>query len=95
MIDDEPDVAGLIHDILCADRHRCEVAQSGNEAWETFAKGANRIAQAVREETGLRTVFHHHCAGYIETPDERPLAKIAFPEQRRKPELGRLRRARA
>jgi inosose dehydratase len=21
-------------------------------------------------ETGLRTVFHHHCAGYIETADE-------------------------
>ncbi len=28
------------------------------------------IARAVREETGLRTVFHHHCAGYVETPDE-------------------------
>ena len=22
------------------------------------------------DETGLRTVFHHHCAGYVETPDE-------------------------
>ena len=21
-------------------------------------------------ETGLRTVFHHHCSGFIETPDE-------------------------
>ena len=38
--------------------------------WKTFAAGANRIAQAVWEETGLRTVFHHHCAGYVETPDE-------------------------
>ncbi len=28
------------------------------------------MAQAVRDETGLRTVFHHHCAGYVETPDE-------------------------
>ena len=24
----------------------------------------------VREATGLRTAFHHHCAGYVETPEE-------------------------
>ncbi len=38
--------------------------------WATFASGANRLSRAVLEETGLRTVFHHHCAGYVETPDE-------------------------
>jgi inosose dehydratase len=38
--------------------------------WTTFARGAEAIAKAVREETGLRTVFHPHCAGYIETPWE-------------------------
>ena len=38
--------------------------------WATFAKGAERIARAVQEEAGLRTVFHHHCAGYVETPAE-------------------------
>ncbi len=38
--------------------------------WRAFAEGANKVARAVREETGLRTVFHHHCAGYVETPDE-------------------------
>ena len=38
--------------------------------WKTFAAGADQLAQAVFEETGLRTVFHHHCAGYVETPDE-------------------------
>ncbi len=38
--------------------------------WEVFAEGANRIARAVRAQTGLRTVFHHHCAGYVETPAE-------------------------
>ena len=42
----------------------------GVAEWHTFADGANRIARAVREQTGLRTVFHHHCAGYIETPEE-------------------------
>ncbi len=38
--------------------------------WRIFADGANRLAQTVRGATGLRTVFHHHCAGYVETPDE-------------------------
>lgn len=38
--------------------------------WATFAQGAERIARAVRSETGLPTVFHHHCAGYVETPRE-------------------------
>ena len=38
--------------------------------WNIFATGANKIARAVHAETGLRTVFHHHCAGYVESPDE-------------------------
>jgi inosose dehydratase len=38
--------------------------------WEVFAKGAQRVALAVREETGLPTVFHHHCGGFVETPNE-------------------------
>ncbi|MGA2570084.1 MAG: sugar phosphate isomerase/epimerase [Terracidiphilus sp.] len=40
------------------------------DEWKTFASGADRIALEVFEETGLRTVFHHHCAGFVETPDE-------------------------
>ena len=38
--------------------------------WEIFARGAERIARAVRDETGLPVAFHHHCAGYVETPEE-------------------------
>jgi len=38
--------------------------------WRVFADGANQVARAVLEETGLRTVFHHHCGGYVETPEE-------------------------
>lgn len=38
--------------------------------WRTFAEGAQRIAYAVRDQTGLRTVFHHHCGGFVETPAE-------------------------
>ncbi len=38
--------------------------------WRTFAHGVTEVARAVADETGLRTTFHHHCAGYVETPDE-------------------------
>jgi inosose dehydratase len=40
------------------------------EQWKTYAAGAEKIAKAVKERWGLRTVFHHHCAGYVETPAE-------------------------
>lgn len=40
------------------------------EQWDRAAAGVDAIARAVRDRTGLRTVFHHHCAGYAETPDE-------------------------
>lgn len=39
-------------------------------AWKVFAEGANGIAKAVLDATGLRSVFHHHCAGYVETGEE-------------------------
>jgi inosose dehydratase len=38
--------------------------------WGIFAQGAERIARAVRDAAGLPTAFHHHCAGYVETPGE-------------------------
>jgi inosose dehydratase len=38
--------------------------------WQVFAAGANRIAQAVKHETGLRTVFHQHIGTWVETPEE-------------------------
>lgn len=38
--------------------------------WQIFAEGASKVAEAVKHEAGLRTVFHHHCAGYVETPEE-------------------------
>ncbi|MHC4299237.1 MAG: TIM barrel protein [Planctomycetota bacterium] len=41
-----------------------------DEQWKVFASGAEDAARAVRSETHLRTVFHHHCAGFVERPDE-------------------------
>lgn len=40
------------------------------EQWDGFAVRTDAIARAVREHTGLRTVFHHHCAGFVEAPAE-------------------------
>ena len=38
--------------------------------WDAAASGVERIARAVRDEAGLRTVFHHHCGAFVETPQE-------------------------
>lgn len=38
--------------------------------WKSFAKGVEELAREVFGETGIKSVFHHHCAGFIETPDE-------------------------
>ncbi len=40
------------------------------ERWKVFTAGANAVARAVRDEAGLRTVFHPHVATYVETPAE-------------------------
>ena len=40
------------------------------EKWAVFARGCEEIARAVKDRTGLRTVFHPHCAGFIEAPWE-------------------------
>lgn len=36
----------------------------------TLAASAEAIARTVLTETGVRTVFHHHCATYVETAEE-------------------------
>jgi inosose dehydratase len=40
------------------------------DQWTVFARGCEAIARRVRDETGLRTVFHPHCAGFVEAPWE-------------------------
>ena len=49
--------------------------------WKTFAEGAEKVAQGVKRVYGMRTVFHHHCAGYVETPEEvAKLMELTNPE---------------
>jgi inosose dehydratase len=38
--------------------------------YQRIAANATKLARAVKEQVGLRTVFHHHGAGYVETPQE-------------------------
>ncbi len=41
-----------------------------SEGWRHLAAACDQIACTVREETGLPVVFHHHAAGFVETPEE-------------------------
>ena len=50
---------------------RITAAMGLDEAgWQVFARGADFVAQRVMDETGLRTVFHHHIGTWVETPAE-------------------------
>jgi inosose dehydratase len=67
----------VLSDEPTADPHRARAAGRVTpnlslpaEWWQEAANGINQIARAVRDETGLRTVFHHHCATFVETPQE-------------------------
>lgn len=46
-----------------------EMGMSADQ-WKVFVDGANHVARRVMDETGLRTVFHHHIGTWIETPAE-------------------------
>ncbi|MDA0712116.1 MAG: sugar phosphate isomerase/epimerase [bacterium] len=52
-----------------AGRIRPEMAFTQDQL-EAAAYAANQIALSVYQETGLQTVFHPHCAGFIERPEE-------------------------
>jgi inosose dehydratase len=41
-----------------------------DEGWAVFARGVETVARKVQEKTGVCCVFHHHCAGFVETPLE-------------------------
>ncbi len=49
---------------------RVKQSRLSSSQWDTFADGVNRVAREVHTQLGLNVVFHHHCAGYVETADE-------------------------
>lgn len=59
------------HPVRTRQAGRITPAEGLTEAqWAVYARGVERVAKAVRAQTGLRAVFHHHCAGFVETPEE-------------------------
>lgn len=77
LADDNGSVQGRTQN---AGRITADMGLSESE-WQVYAQGAERVAKEVREKFGLRTVFHHHCAGYIETPSEiEKLMSLTDPE---------------
>ncbi len=38
--------------------------------WDVYTSGAAKVAKAVKEATGLRSLVHHHGATYVETHQE-------------------------
>ena len=60
---------GDAHRTAVAGRVRRDDALTAEDQ-QTFVRNAEEIARLVEGETGLRTLFHHHCAAFVETPDE-------------------------
>lgn len=67
----------ILADETRGDPHRTSVAGRVTEAdaldrdqLAVFAANVNELARIVTGETGLATLFHHHCAAFIETPTE-------------------------
>jgi inosose dehydratase len=60
---------GSVPELVAQAGRRSGSALSADE-WDVYAEGVNRIARRINDELGLKIVFHHHCAGYVETPEE-------------------------
>ncbi len=67
----------ILADETRGDPHRTAVAGRVTEAdalssaeMTVFAANVDELARVVAGETGLTTLFHHHCAAFIETPNE-------------------------
>ena len=63
------DENGSVPELVAEAGRRTGSALSCSE-WDVYAEGVDRIARGVYEAHGLSLVFHHHGAGYVETPDE-------------------------
>ncbi len=67
----------ILADETRGDAHRTAVAGRVTasdalrpEEFAVFARNASEVARLVAGETGLKTLYHHHCAAFVETPDE-------------------------
>ena len=72
-----PDAFIILADENGSDSERTQFAgridparETPADLWPTILDGCHNLARTVREETGLQTLMHHHCAGMVETPNE-------------------------
>jgi len=63
------DANGTVPELIAQAGRVTEVRLQPDE-WNVFASGVNRIARRVHQELGLKAVFHHHVAGFVETAQE-------------------------
>jgi len=66
LADDNGSITRRVH---LAGRVRPEHSLS-KEQWDLYGDAVNRTAEAVLREAGVASVFHHHCAGWVEAPWE-------------------------
>jgi inosose dehydratase len=52
------------------DGRELEPAELDAEGWRALTEGAEEMARALREETGLRLVFHAHAESHVETDEQ-------------------------
>ncbi len=58
------------HPELIAQAGRRRGSYLSGAQWDVYAAGVNRVARTIHDQLGLRVVFHHHCAGFVETSEE-------------------------
>jgi inosose dehydratase len=79
--------------LILADENGTDSRRTGNagrvtpemgltaDEWKHFARNVEQLARLIRDETGLEAAFHHHCAGFVETPAEiERLLELTAPE---------------
>jgi inosose dehydratase len=64
------DDAGTVPDLIRQAGKRAGQSILSEAEWDRYAAGVSRVACTLHDETGLMCVFHHHCAGYVETAEE-------------------------
>ena len=53
-----------------SDGRQLEPAELDADQWDTLTEGAGHLARVLREETGMRFVFHPHAESHVETDEQ-------------------------
>jgi inosose dehydratase len=53
-----------------SDGRQLEPAELGADQWRALVEGAGHLARVLRDETGMRFVFHPHAESHVETDEQ-------------------------